>query len=204
MIRVAAVVGAIIACVAMPLAQAATSEAGAPIAALDQALIKVMHDGKATPFSQRYASLAPVVQQTFDLEAILETSIGPRWRTFAAAEQQDIRTEFLQFTVASYVSSFSSYSGERFEVASDTRNIGAEQVVTTRIIPTSGDPARIDYVMRQGSAGWQAVDVLLDGSISRIAVMRSDFRSLIGGGPQALVESLRKKVADLSGGAGVQ
>ncbi len=204
MTRIAPMIGAVIACFAISLAHAATSEAGAPIAALDQALVKVMQEGKATPFSQRYASLVPVIQQTFDLETILETSIGPRWHNFAPAEQQDIRTEFLKFTVASYVSNFSSYSGERFEVASDTRNIGAEQVVTTRIIPTSGDPARIDYVMRQGSAGWQAVDVLLDGSISRIAVMRSDFRSLIGGGPQALVESLRKKVADLSGGAGVQ
>ncbi len=47
------------------------------------------------------------------------------------------------------------------------------------------------------------MDVLLDGSISRVAVQRSDFRSLLEGGPSALVDSLRRKVADLSGGAGV-
>lgn len=204
MSRFATLAGLIIACFTLVAAHAATSEAAAPIVALDQALIRVMQEGKATPFAQRYASLAPVVQQTFDLETILETAVGPRWNGFTPQEQQDIRTEFLQFTVASYISNFGAFNGERFEVAPDTRTIGAEQVVSTRIIPTSGEAARIDYVMRQGSVGWQAVDVLLDGSISRIAVMRSDFRSLIGGGPQALVDSLRKKVANLSGAAGVQ
>ena len=35
--------------------------------------------------------------------------------------------------------------------------------------------------MRQVNAdAWKAVDVLLDGTISRVAVQRSDFRSLLG------------------------
>ena len=40
-------------------------------------------------------------------------------------------------------------------------------------------PTPLDYVMRQGEKGRRAVDVLLDGSISRVAVQRSDFRSLL-------------------------
>ncbi len=184
-------------------ARAALPEAAAPIAALDQALERVMQAGKATPFAQRYATLAPVVQQAFDLDTVLETSIGPKWQNFTPAEQQEIRAEFLRFTIASYVSSFNSFSGERFEIEPDLRSIGAEQVVSTRIIPASGEPARIDYVMKQGSEGWRAVDVLLDGSISRVAVQRSDFRSMLEGGAPALVERLRRKVADLSGGTGV-
>ena len=204
MIRISALLGSLIALLAVSAGHAAIPEAAAPIAALDQALEQVMHAGKATPFAQRYAMLAPVVQQTFDLDTILETSVGPRWHAFSPAEQQDIRAEFLKFTVASYVSNFTSYSGERFDIAPDTRAIGAEQVVSTRIVPTSGDPARIDYVMKQGSGGWRAVDVLLDGSISRIAVQRSDFRTVVEGGPEALVDSLRRKVADLSGKDGVQ
>jgi phospholipid transport system substrate-binding protein len=58
--------------------------------------------------------------------------------------------------------------------------------------------------MRQSKGGaWQVVDVLADGSISRVAVQRSDFRHLLArGGPQALAESLRNKSANLSEGAG--
>jgi phospholipid transport system substrate-binding protein len=56
--------------------------------------------------------------------------------------------------------------------------------------------------MRQNGKGWKAVDVLADGSISRVAVQRSDFRRLVSrGGAQALIESLNQKTADLSGGA---
>ena len=163
-----------------------------------------MHAGKATPFAQRYATLAPIVQQAFDLQTILETSVGPRWSSFPPEQQQELRTEFLHFTVASYVSNFSSFDGEKFDIDPQTRSVGTEQVVSTHIVPTSGDPSRIDYVMRQGSNGWRAVDVLLDGTISRVAVQRSDFRSMLeSGGPAALVTSLHKKVSDLSGGASI-
>jgi phospholipid transport system substrate-binding protein len=55
--------------------------------------------------------------------------------------------------------------------------------------------------MRQGPAGWRAVDVLADGSVSRVAVQRSDFRRLLThGGAQALADRLQTKTADLSGG----
>jgi phospholipid transport system substrate-binding protein len=45
--------------------------------------------------------------------------------------------------------------------------------------------------------------VLADGAISRVAVQRSDFRSLLmRGGAPALAASLQQKTADLGGGAG--
>jgi phospholipid transport system substrate-binding protein len=57
--------------------------------------------------------------------------------------------------------------------------------------------------MREGEQGWRAVDVLADGTISRVAVQRSDFRAILGRdmNTAALLDSLRRKVADLSGGA---
>jgi len=42
--------------------------------------------------------------------------------------------------------------------------------------------------------------VLLNGTISQVAVQRSDFRALLAtGGPEALTASLREKVATISG-----
>ena len=185
-------------------AWAAVPEAATPIAALDDGLIQSMKTGKGAPFADRYNKLLPIVQRAFDLDAILQTSVGPRWASFTPAQQSELRAEFVRFTVSSYVSNFSSFGGEKFEIAPDQRAIGADEVVSTKIVPTSGNPARLDYVMRQGSGGWRAVDVLLDGTISRVAVQRSDFRSMLAsGGPDALVASLKKKVADLSGGAAV-
>ncbi len=162
-----------------------------------------MRAGKSTPFEQRYTTLAPMVQNAFDLDAILQTSVGPKWQSFTPEQQQELQSEFMRFTVASYVSNFSSYSGEQFQIDPTLRAVGEERVVSTHIVKGGSDVARIDYVMRQTPAGWRAVDVLLDGTISRVAVQRSDFRAQLDGGPDALLATLKKKVADLSGTASV-
>ena len=174
----------------------------APIDALDQALLTAARNGRQA-FTDRYAALAPVVEHALDLPAILQTSVGPHWADLPAEQQQQLLSVFRTFTVASYVANFNKFNGEQIDLLPETRAVGQEQVVETQIVPSGGKPIRIDYVMREGEAGWQAVDVLLDGSISRVAVQRSDFRALLGtgGNADALIASLQKKVADLSGGA---
>jgi phospholipid transport system substrate-binding protein len=145
--------------------------------------------------------LAPAVQAAFDLPQILKTSVGPRWSALPAPEQTELMTVFLRYTLASYVANFNNFSGEKFVVRPATRSVGSDRVVETQIVPADGDPTRIDYVMRATNTGWKAIDVLLDGSISRVAVQRSDFRSLLGSGnASALISSLRTKTANLEAG----
>jgi phospholipid transport system substrate-binding protein len=184
------------------LAVAADPEAAAPIAALNRGLIAGMQAGKSTPFAKRFATLAPLVEGAFDIPGILQASVGPRWAALPPAQQAQLLDVFRRFTVASYVANFDTYDGEKLEVLPDSRTVGADQVVASQIVPASGAPTRIDYVMRRTPAGWRAVDVLLNGSISRVAVQRSDFRSLLGSGDAGpLIQSLQRKIADLSGGA---
>lgn len=184
-----------------PAMAQANSAITAPIAALDNGLLTVMRAGQATPFPQRFATLQPVIVRTFDLPAILRLSVGLKWDELPPPQRDQLLSVFRNYTVASYVANFNSYNGERFEIMPNVRSSGEDRIVATQIIPASGAPTRLDYVMRQGDAGWQAVDVLLDGSISRVAVQRSDFRSLIGSNnATGLIASLQKKVVDLSGG----
>ncbi len=182
-------------------AQAADPDAAAPITALDAGLVAAMKAGKAAPFQQRYAALLPVVDKAFDLDTILHAVVGPRWAGLPAPQQAQLLDVFRKYTVATYVSNFDNYGGERLETLPDSRSIGADQVVATQIVPSSGTPTRIDYVMRRGTQGWRAVDIYLNGTISQVAVQRSDFRSLISTGDAGpLVASLQHKVADLSHG----
>ena len=161
-----------------------------------------MRAGRAAPFQRRYAVLAPVLERTFDVRLILHSVVGPRWTSLPVEQQERLLALFTAFTAASYVSSFDSYSGQRFEVARDARAAGGDQVAQTRITRANGEAVKIDYVMRRADTGWLVADVLLDGSISRVAVLRSDFRALIGPGDATrLIDSLRGKVADLSGRA---
>ena len=185
----------------MPAAAQPAPAVVAPIQALDQGLLTTMRAAQSTPFPQRFANLTPIVEQAFNFPVILRTVVGLRWSEIPAAQQAELLQAFERFTVATYVSSFNSYDGQQFNLLPQTRSVGAEQVVATQIVPRDGSPTRLDYVMRQGPQGWQAVDVLLDGTISRVAVQRSDFRSLLASGNASrLIDSLRQKVSSLSGG----
>ena len=188
---------------ALPFAaRAADADAVAPISALNQALLAAMRAGTSAPFPQRYATLAPVVERAFDIPATLQAAIGPRWASLPQQQQAQLLDVFRKFTIARYVDNFDGFNGERLEVLPDSRSVGADQVVATQIVPAGGEAVRIDYLMRRGPSGWRAVDVLLNGSISQVAVQRSDFRSLVSTGDAGpLILSLQRKVAELSGGA---
>jgi phospholipid transport system substrate-binding protein len=171
-----------------------------PAHQLIDGLLQIMKAGSATPFSKRFDMLAPVIDQTFDLAVILQASVGTStWQTLSANQRETLLREFRRYTVASYVSSFNGYNGQRFTINPETRIVGDEQVVRTKIVPVSGDGHDLDYVMRQDSSGWRIVDVLADGAVSRVAVQRSDFRQLIRqGGALALGQRLKIKADNLS------
>ncbi len=182
------------------------ASAGSPAAAVQSfnaGLLGVMKAGASTPFARRYAMLQPTVDRTFDLDAILRVSVGPHWATMAPQQQATLSAAFRRYTVANFVANFDSYKGQTIETLPGQQSLpNGDQVVATRIVSPNDTPVVLSYVLRQTPAGWKVVDVLAEGSISRVATQRSDFRSLLsnGGGP-ALTASLENKVSALSGGS---
>ena len=184
------------------LAETAASDAVFTIQRFNAALLTAMKSGGQTDFSRRFQALAPAVDQAFDLSAVLSVSVGPSWASFSPDQQSQLLTAFRRYTVASYVANFDTYAGQDFTVSPDTRSLGVDRVIVqSRIVKAGGDSTELDYVMKQTSSGWKVVDVLAGGSISRVAVQRSDFRRILSNGVDALLASLRRKASDLSGGA---
>src|ERR1700757_1026829 len=180
---------------------ATASEITAPVEQLHAGLISIMKAGKTVSFRQRYETIAPVIGRTFDLEAILRQVVGPRWPSLPPDQQAALAAAFRRYTIASYVANFDTYSGQRFDTAPDVRAVGNDRVVETRIASPGGREHALDYVMRHEGGGWKVVDVLAEGSISRVASQRSEMRSLLAdGGGAGLLVSLRQKTAELSGG----
>lgn len=174
----------------------------ASVERLDNALLATMKAGSSTSFDARYATLEPIISQVFNLDAVLAASVGLSWATMPNAQKATLAQAFRRYTVSSYVSNFNSYNGQNFEILRSVRTLANEEVIVqTRLMRPNDSPLKLDYVMRDGTAGWQAVDVLTDGSISRVAVQRSDFRHLLAsGGVPGLAAGLQRKVANLSGG----
>ena len=189
----------LLALIALPMAARAEAGPTAPVQALLDGLAANAKAGKATPFAARAAKLGAVVDSTFDLPAILLAAVGPRFNSFAPDAQAALLTAFRDFTVASWVANFDTDEGQRFELNAQTRAVGADQVVSTAIVPKDGDPTRLDYVMRNTNGSWKAVDILVDGAISRVAIQRSDFRTLLKDGtPGPLIDMLKGTAADLA------
>ena len=172
--------------------------AAAPIEALDRSLTAMEHS--SANFAGKEAAIAPAVDGAFDLGTILANSIGLRYASIDPAQKGKLLATFRLYTIANYVANFGT-GNATFSVVPGTRQSGADTVVQSSVAPATGAPTRIDYVMRDGGSGFKAVDVLLDGTMSRVAVQRSDFRDAFEqGGAGGLEQTLQRKIASLSGG----
>lgn len=185
------------------LARAQDSPASV-VQTFSNALLGAMQAGRAG-FTQRFNMLAPAVDHAFDLDTILQSSVGLQWAATQPAQQNALRAAFRRYTIASFASNFDSYAGQSFQVNPEPRSLpNGDQIITSKILKPGGGSNTLAYVMRRQPTGWKIVDVLADGSISRVATQRSDFRGLLSsGGTPALVSSLQTKTANMSGGAPV-
>ena len=162
------------------------------------ALLATMKQADRLGIRGRYDKLAPVIRSTFDLPAMTRIAVGPEWNSIAHEQQSELIANFTRMTIATYANRFDGYSGERFEVdsASEARSTG--RVVRTRLIPGTGEPVTLNYLMRGAGDDWKIVDVYLTGTISELATRRSEFGAVLkAGGPNALNESLRQQAEKL-------
>jgi phospholipid transport system substrate-binding protein len=153
-----------------------------------------MQQGRMLGESGRYARLAPVVDRIFDLPYMTRLAIGPAWNGLGPAQQQQLVAAFAHYVGATYADRFDTYSGEQLQVTGE-RPFGNDFMVQTRIVKSNGETTRLDYLMRRDNGPWQIADVYLDGSISQLAVHRSEFHSILRReGVEGLVVALNRKV----------
>jgi phospholipid transport system substrate-binding protein len=157
-------------------------------------LLSTMRDGRPLGQSGRYARLVSVVNRTFDLAFMARLAVGPFWATLAPAQQQRLTEAFGNYVSATYADRFDTYSGEQLEVTGE-RPYGSGVMVQTKIVKSNGETTTLNYLMRQNQGAWQISDVYLDGTISPVAVQRSEFSSVLRReGVDGLVMALNRKV----------
>jgi phospholipid transport system substrate-binding protein len=163
-------------------------------------LLTTMRNGPTLGQSGRYTRLAPVVDRVFDVPSMARLAIGPSWATLSPAQQQQLVEAFRHYIAATYADRFDSYSGQQLQVTGE-RPYNADVIVQTKIVKSDGDTTRLDYLMRQNQGSWQISDVYLDGTISQVAIQRSEFHSILRrDGVDGLVMALKRKVDLLGGG----
>ena len=193
-------------CIAVALAVGILAENAAALAVDPQnnvrgfydTLLTTMKDARTLGQSGRYGRLAPVVDRVFDVASMTRLAIGPSWATLSPAQQQQLTEAFRHYIAATYADRFDSYSGEQLQVTGE-QPYNADVIVHTKIVKSNGETTTLNYLMRQNQGSWQISDVYLDGTISQLAVQRSEFHSILRrDGVDGLVMALNRKV-DLLG-----
>jgi phospholipid transport system substrate-binding protein len=162
-------------------------------------LLQAMKGGAALGFKGRLKLVDPELRRDLNLPLMTRLVVGPPWRSLSPGERQSLVTAFSDYSVAVYASRFNDYSGEKFLVdPSTTRLPSGDAVAHTKLVPGSGDPVQLDYLLRRGDGGWRIIDVFLSGSISELATRRSEYSAVLrAGGAEALVRLLQQKTAEL-------
>jgi phospholipid transport system substrate-binding protein len=186
-----------LACVIAPFAAAGSASAASPqetIRNFYAVLLTTMKEGSRLGESGRYAMLAPVVRQDFDVPFMTRLAVGPDWSGLTPSQQQQVTAAFGRYVAATYADRFDSYAGEELQVGGAQPFAGGF-VVDTKIVKPTGDPVTINYLVREDGGTWQIADVYLDGTISQLATQRSEFQSILRReGVDGLIGALNKKV----------
>lgn len=192
-----------VATTAAPLAAArADSDPKATVQAFYDVLIDCMKNGKELGFDGRYQKLAPAVNQAFDVPIMARIAVGPAWTNMPADKKTAVLDVFNRYMVTTYASRFKAFSGQSFVVGELTQPAADRKLVATQLLRPDGEPVQLNYVFRQGDAGWKIIDIYLSGTISEMARMRSDFAETVrAGGADGLIAILEKKINELKAGA---
>ena len=179
----------------------AAAAAGAPdqvVERFHEVLIDMMKKSNEMTFDERVAYLMPVMDQSFDLDFMSSKSVGRQWKQLPAADQQAWRDKFSELTISNYAGRFVDYSGEMFSTVGQEPAARDTVMVLTRLDVPGDQPVDMNYRLRETRDGWRIIDIYLKGTVSELALRRSEYSSTLKrDGFAKLAEAIDKKIADL-------
>ena len=181
---------------------ALVAEVGEPtqvVITLHENLLQVMKNATTLRYEGRFRQLDPVVHELFDLSFMAEKSVGRHWKTISDADRTRMLATFGRFTVANYAGRFSGYSGQIFETLKEEPSTHNTMLVHSRLLQADGDAIQLNYRLRRVEDRWRIIDVYLNGTVSELALRRSEYSSLIKReGFAALLSALDKRITELA------
>lgn len=166
---------------------------------LHDTLLSVMKEADALGFKGRYAKIEPAMRAAYDLPRMIRVATGSHWKKATPEQQAALVAAFARMSIGTYASRFDGYDGEKFETLGTRAGPQKTTLVSTRIIDSDGKPIGLTYVTLESQGAWRIVDVLLDDSISELAVRLSEYHQILNkGGVDALVATLNRKADALA------
>ncbi len=149
------------------------------------------------------AEVTKAVQAFFNIDALGKAAMVNQWSKLKPAEQTEFLKLLNQLIEANYVSIQTGNVAYTTNYVSETTNAKGNLVVGTEIKTTrKGRPftIKIDYELVKNGAGYQAFDLVLDGS-STVDTYRQMFDKIMkDSGYPALIAKMKTKLTAIQNG----
>ena len=161
-------------------------------------LLEAMKNAKELGYSGRYKLLEPVMKESFALSFMGAQSVGRYWKTMGEEDRDLLIKTYTDWTVASYAGRFDGYSGERFQLASESPPEKGTVTVVSKFIQAGNEAIDFSYLLRRIEGRWRIVDIRISG-VSQLALTRAQFAGILREkGVEALIAMLREKIRGFS------
>ena len=170
-------------------------------------VIETLHTGMLAvtrahvDYEERAARLGPILDQAYDLDFMARKALGGSYDKLDAAQQAQWQKAFRTFMIANYAGRLGTDHDQKFESLGEETSAQDTVLVKGRVLEPGADTIDLTYRMRKTNAGWRVIDVYLKGTVSELALRRSDFSAVLEReGFDALLASVDHKLADLAAG----
>ena len=165
------------------------------IQALNAALLDVMKRADELGYAGRYKLLEPVIKNTFAFSFMGTQSIGRYWKSLNETQRGLFLSTYTDWSIATYAGRFDGYSGERFELVSESAPVQGTVTVISKLIQSNDEPIIFSYLMRNVENRWRIVDIQISG-VSQLAMTRAQFTEVMKSkGFEGLISMLKEKIA---------
>lgn len=179
-----------------------TKQPGEIVDSLHSELLDVMKEAATLGYQGRYSRLVPVLNELFDIPFMAKKSVGRYWKTVDEQGRARLLATFGRFTVANYAGRFSDYSDQYFETLKVVESTHGTFLVHSKLVTPNGETVQLNYRLRPVDDGWRIIDVYLNGTVSELALRRSEYSSLIQReGFDALLTALDERISALESGS---
>ena len=183
-------------------AQAETSAPVRVVEQLHESLLEAMMNADELGYQGRFELLEPALQGTFDLNFMASKSVGRAWKRLEETEQTRWQRAFGRLIVANFAGRFEGWTGQAFETLGEESAAHETRMVLTKIVDPEGDDVDLNYRMQEQDEGWRIIDVYFKGTVSELAMRRSEYSSVLKrDGFEALIAAVDQRIADLSTGS---
>lgn len=113
-----------------------------------------------------YDLVGKILLPRFDFALTSQLVLGQYWRTATPEQKKGFQDAFFKYLTRSYANALVKGNYSEHNVQVEPYRAGSEPdraTVRTKVLPNSGQPVEVDYVLRKEGSEWKAFDVVIEG-----------------------------------------